>query len=160
MDEYFRDNSAIKWFLVAIPPYIYWHFASQKYTRNHRELSTKAEKMFPQATAYEEIAPPEIDAELHADDAVDARQGEELSIGDDRVRGLKGSALGIAGEPTEDSTDATLGGRGKGEDAPVLVTQAKISWVCHYCATDNTSVPAAKVVCIRCNRSSSMEGVV
>jgi hypothetical protein len=160
MDEYFRDNSAIKWFLVAIPPYIYWHFASQKYTRNHRELSIKAEKMFPQATAYEEIAPPEIDAQLHTDEAADARQGEELSVGDDRVKGLKGSTLGIVGESTGDSADAMIGVRDKHEDAPVQVTQAKISWVCHYCATDNTSVPAAKVVCIRCNRSSSMEGVV
>ena len=160
MDEYFRDNSAIKWFLVAIPPYIYWHLSSQKYTRNHRELSIKAEKMFPQATAYEEIAPPEVETELNSDDAADALHGEELSVGDDRVRGLKGSALGIAGEVSGEFADVTLGGRGKGEDAPVLVTQAKISWVCHYCATDNTSTPAAKVVCIRCNRSSSMEGVV
>lgn len=160
MDEYFRDNSAIKWFLVAIPPYIYWHFASQKYTRNHRELSTKAEKMFPQAAAYEEIAPPEAEAELSAGEAAEARYGEELSVGDDRIRGLKGSALGIAGESSGDSDDATLGGHAKDEDVTVQVTQAKISWVCHYCATDNTSAPAAKVVCIRCNRSSSMEGVV
>jgi hypothetical protein len=159
MDEYFRDNSAIKWFLVAIPPYIYWHFASQKYKRNYRELSIKAEKMFPQATAYEEIAPPEVETELNAGETGDASLGGELSIGDDRIRGLKGSALGI-GESSGDSADASLGVRAQDDDATVQVTQAKISWVCHYCATDNTSSPAAKVVCIRCNRSSSMEGVV
>ena len=116
--------------------------------------------MFPQATAYEEITPPEVEAEINAGEAADARHGEELSVGDDRIRGLKGSALGIAGESSGDSDDATLGGHAKDEDVTVQVTQAKISWVCHYCATDNTSAPAAKVVCIRCNRSSSMEGVV
>jgi len=56
MDEYFRDNSAIKWFLAAIPPYIYWHFASKKYSRNYRELEIKAEKLYPLATSYDFIA--------------------------------------------------------------------------------------------------------
>ncbi len=159
MDEYFRDNAAIKWFLVAIPPYVYWHFASQKYTRNHRELSTKAEKIYPLVVDYEDIAPPKVELGIDTFAAVDSLQRDQLPVGEESVRGLKGSALGVDGQSIDDE-NALYAGSGPEHDATVLVTQAKISWVCHYCATDNTSAPAPQVFCIRCNKASSMEGML
>ena len=148
MDEYFRDNSAIKWFLAAIPPYIYWHFASKKYSRNYRELETKAEKLYPLAISYDSIPASErgdnsskIEKDEHFPESKEATSeastfSEVMSI-DTIVKSPVSNSGAVVAQ----------------------VTQAKISWVCHYCATDNSSEPANQVVCIRCNRASSMEDI-
>ncbi|MAH72615.1 MAG: hypothetical protein CBC09_01045 [Cellvibrionales bacterium TMED49] len=149
MDEYFRDNSAIKWFLAAIPPYIYWHFASKKYSRNYRELETKAEKLYPLASSYDTIAPPES-----SDGSSEITEDGQRSTPEERlIEELTFS------EVKDNSNEANL--TESEPDALVAqVTQPKISWVCHYCATDNSSEPANQVVCIRCNRASSMEHIL
>ena len=148
MDEYFRDNSAIKWFLAAIPPYIYWHFASKKYSRNYRELETKAEKLYPLAISYDFIPASErgdnsskIEKDEHFPESKEATS--EASTFSDVM-----SNDTIVKSPVSNSGAVVA-----------QVTQAKISWVCHYCATDNSSEPANQVVCIRCNRASSMEDI-
>ena len=148
MDEYFRDNSAIKWFLAAIPPYIYWHFASKKYSRNYRELETKAEKLYPLAISYDSIPASErgdnsskIEKDGHFPESKEATS--EASTFSDVM-----SNDTIVKSPVSNSGAVVA-----------QVTQAKISWVCHYCATDNSSEPANQVVCIRCNRASSMEDI-
>lgn len=156
MDDYFKDNSAIKWFLVAIPPFIYWYFASRKYTRNCHDLSTKAAKLYPLAVSYEDIAPDS--AVLNDSLGVDEGHQEVVaeSAGELSARALRGKALDVGSPP---SGELWVDGQSdKSGNKPVAqVTQATISWVCHYCATDNVSMPANQVVCIRCNKSSSME---
>ncbi len=148
MDEYFRDNSAIKWFLVAIPPYLYWHFSSKKYSRNYRELETKAEKLYPLATSYDLIATSESGgSSSEVDEAGKFAESEKPTIQD---------LTFSEGKSTDEAANISVN---ESEEVVAQVTQATISWVCHYCATDNTSEPANQVVCIRCNRASSMEDI-
>ena len=148
MDEYFRDNSAIKWFLAAIPPYIYWHFASKKYSRNYRELETKAEKLYPLATNYDSIP-----ASERGDNSSKIEKDEHFSESEEATSGASTFSDVMSNDTIVKSPVSKPGA------VVAQVTQAKISWVCHYCATDNSSEPANQVVCIRCNRASSMEDI-
>ncbi len=157
MDKYFRDNIAIKWFLAAIPPFIYWHFASKSYTHDYHELSKKANRLYPTAQSYDDIP----SSDLALDDA-DQHEIIEIKRPDSGQPELPGGA-------SDDTRKVVDAGHRSIEGSPnplyeedgsvALETQAKISWVCHFCATDNLSTPANQVVCARCNKASSFSDV-
>ena len=162
MDEYFKDNSAIKWFLAAIPPFIYWHFASKSYAHDYHELSKKANRLYPTARSYDDIPSSDLEPVESDQDSVDQQKSTETKkLSSYHTKSSNGASVSADG-----LRDDGLG-LIEGVSAPVYeedgsVTQAseaKISWVCHFCATDNLSYPARELVCVRCNKASSFAGM-
>ena len=159
MDDYFRDNIAIKWFLAAIPPFIYWHFASKSYTHDYHELSKKANRLYPTAQSYDDI--PSADLE-----PVDSRQDDieqDESAEAKQLADLQHGAHAIAHKllDGDDQSNDRLSSSLEGENSSVAqLPKAKISWVCQFCATDNLSYPANELVCVRCNKASSFASMV
>lgn len=162
MDEYFRDNSAIKWFLAAIPPFIYWHFASKRYAHDYHELSKKANRLYPTARSYDDIPSSDLEPVEPDQDSVDQEKSiESKKFPYDRAK----SGSNTSAEPHEvldddlGSSDGVSAAVYEEDGSVAQVSKAKISWVCHFCATDNLSYPASELVCVRCNKASSFAGM-
>ena len=162
MDEYFRDNIAIKWFLAAIPPFIYWHFASKSYAHDCRELSKKANRLYPTARLYNDIPSSDLEAVECDQDSVDQEKRPEtkrLPSGHARSSdGASASAHTVLVD-SHSSIEGVSAAVYQEDGSVTQVSRAKISWVCHFCATDNLSYPARELVCIRCNKASSFAGM-
>ena len=119
-------------------------------------------RLYPTARSYDDIPSSDLEPVESDKDSVDQQKSTETK----KLPSYHAKASNGASNAADGALDDGLG-LIEGVSAPVdeedgsvtQVSKAKISWVCHFCATDNLSYPARELVCVRCNKASSFSGM-